>query len=64
MTDQYLPRKIATCTTVEELDALVAAFAERGETFPAECRPDVLRKQRDFEQRRLKNERRAHSRKG
>ena len=36
--DPYLPRKIATCTTVEELDALVAAFGERGDTFPAECR--------------------------
>lgn len=51
--DPHLPRKIATCTSVEELDALVAAFRERGETFPAECRADVLKRQRELE--RLRN---------
>ena len=52
MTDPHLPRKIATCTSVEELDALVAAFRERGETFPAECRGDVLRRQQQLERQR------------
>jgi hypothetical protein len=50
--DPHLPRKIATCTTVEELDALVAAFRERGEVFPAECRGDMLRRQVELEARR------------
>lgn len=52
MTDPHLPRKIATCTTVEELDALVAAFRERGEKFPAECRADEIRKRQQFEPNR------------
>lgn len=52
--DPHLPRKIATCTSVEELDALVAAFKERGEVFPAECRGDVIRKQQELEARRGK----------
>lgn len=50
--DPHLPRKIATCASVEELDALVAAFRERGEVFPAECRGDVLRRQRQLERTR------------
>lgn len=54
MTDPHLPRKIATCTSVEELDALVAAFKERGEVFPAECRGDVLERQRQLEAQRGK----------
>lgn len=53
MSDPYLPRKIATCTSLAELDALVAAFKERGEVFPAECRGDVLKRQRELE--RLRN---------
>lgn len=57
MADPHLPRKIATCTSVEELDALIAAFRERGETFPAECRGDVLRRQRELQRRRQGNAR-------
>jgi hypothetical protein len=52
MVDPHLPRKIATCTSARELDALVAAFRERGETFPAECRGDVLRRQVELERTR------------
>jgi hypothetical protein len=54
VTDPHLPRKIATCTSVEELDALVAAFKERGEVFPAELRGDVLERQRQLEAQRGK----------
>jgi hypothetical protein len=52
VSDPHLPRKIATCTSVEELDALVAAFKARGEVFPTDCRGDVLRRQKQLEQQR------------
>lgn len=58
MTDPHLPNKIATCTTVEELDALVRAFAERGEVFPAECKADEIRKRQLLETKRQRGAKR------